>query len=159
MILICISDGRSSTRDAIIDAATYVGIKHHGWHDIGMASTACTFWLTPINAAVAIFSSHTFPVYFRMRPVAHFLSTTVRQIKTRVFSGPPLFSHFFLSFTVYLSETVIHLWTTGAMLVRLQLNDIQEDKTANQLGSSWFGPSKKILKLSRLTFALSRFLK
>ena len=33
------SAGHSTIRNALVDAAAYLGIKHNGWHDIGMAST------------------------------------------------------------------------------------------------------------------------
>ncbi len=35
---IFISDGRSKIRDALVDAASYLGLKHNGWHDIGMVT-------------------------------------------------------------------------------------------------------------------------
>jgi hypothetical protein len=33
-----ISDGHSKIRDALVDAASYLGLKHNGWHDIGMVT-------------------------------------------------------------------------------------------------------------------------
>ena len=84
--------------------------------------------LLKINPAMVMYCLHT-PIHFCpsfTRPVVHFWSIFVRQMETKV--SPHKRSSFYIfsfSYDLHHCETVVHIWTAGAMLIRVKLKQNQ----------------------------------